>query len=268
MFEQPFRQVAALLVVLWPLVPAAAPAGSPHYTVATGERLEHLDVRACFEGLVPRRLTTRDERAPELLRTARMHTRDDVVELKLQGSILALPPAGASACVEYRVDLGAIGRQQWRSGNWRTRDAVVLDPELWLWVPDGMSKDARWRLDFELPPGFDVSGPWKRIGRTGRTITYEMREHMPGWEARMAIGRFSVETIALPGGRVRYALLPGKPAADVAAMRRWVTSGVRALVSAYGRLPVPDVQLLVVPVGSGREPVPWGEVQRGGGNAV
>jgi hypothetical protein len=51
-------------------------------------------------------------------------------------------------------------------------------------------------------------------------------------------------------------------------MRRWVTSGARALASAYGRLPVPDVQLLVVPVGSGREPVPWGEVQRGGGNAV
>jgi hypothetical protein len=95
-----------------------------------------------------------------------------------------------------------------------------------------------------------------------------MREHMPGWEARMAIGRFSVETIELPGGRVRYALLPGEPAADAAAMRRWVTSGARALVSAYGRLPVPDVQLLVVPIGRGREPVPWGEVQRGGGNAV
>jgi hypothetical protein len=203
-----------------------------------------------------------------LLRVARLHTRDDDVELKPQGLTLVLPPAGAPACLEYRVDLSAISKQQWRSGNWRTRDAIVLDPELWLWVPDGVQEDARWRLDFELPPGFDVSGPWNRLGRTGGTVTYEMREHMPGWEARMAIGRFSVETIELPGGRVRYALLPGEPAADAAAMRRWVTSGARALVSAYGRLPVPDVQLLVVPIGRGREPVPWGEVQRGGGNAV
>jgi len=91
---------------------------------------------------------------------------------------------------------------------------------------------------------------------------------MPGWEARTAIGRFSVESIELPGGRLRYALLPGEPAPDAAALRRWVTSGARALLSAYGHLPLPDAQLLVVPIGQGREPVPWGEVQRGGGDAV
>ena len=267
MFEQPFRQAAALLVMLWPLALTAAPAGLPHYTVATGERLEHLDVSACFEGSVPRRLTARNDRAPELLRAARVHTADGVVELQAQGSSLVLPDT-VDACVEYRVDLSAIGKQQWRSGNWRTRDALVLDPTLWLWSPDGLPEDVRWRLDFELPPGYDVSAPWSRIGRTGDAISYEVRERMPGWEARMAIGRFSVESIELPGGRVRYALLPAEPAADAAVMRRWVTSGARALVSAYGRLPVPDVQLLVVPIGIGGEPVPWGEVQRGGGDAV
>ncbi|MGB5537578.1 MAG: hypothetical protein WBN08_16945, partial [Thiogranum sp.] len=65
MFEQLFRQAAALLVVLWLLAPAAVAAGSPHFTVAIDERLEYLDVRACFEGEAPRRLTARDERAPE-----------------------------------------------------------------------------------------------------------------------------------------------------------------------------------------------------------
>jgi hypothetical protein len=131
-------------------------------------------------------------------------------------------------------------------------------------VQDG----ARWRLDFELPPGHDVSAPWKRIASSNGKVAYEIRERMQGWDARMAIGRFSIESIEFPGGRVRYALLPGEPAPDIAAMRRWITSGVRALVTAYGRLPVPDVQLLVVPIGHGREPVPWGEVQRGGGDAV
>jgi len=268
MFDQLFRQAAALLVVLWLLAPTAVQAGSPHYTVATDERLQHLDVRACFEGVVPRRLIARDERAPDLLRAARLQTRDEVVELKQQGSTLTLPRTDAPACVQYRVDLSAIGKRQWRSGNWRTRDALVLDPALWLWNPDGVREDERWQLDFELPPGYDVSAPWNRLDRSEGTVTYEVRERMPGREARMAIGRFSVESIALPGGRLRYALLPGEPAADAAAMRRWVTSGARALASAYGRLPVPDVQLLVVPTGRGREPVPWGEVQRGGGDAV
>jgi hypothetical protein len=268
MFDQPFRQVAAVLVVLWPLALTAAPTGLPHYTVATDERLEHLDVRACFEGAVPPRLSARNERAPELLRAARLHSRDEIVELQTQGTTLVLPATGTAACVEYRVDLGAVGKRQWRSGNWRTRDALVLDPTLWLWYPDGVPEDASWRIDFELPPGFDVSAPWHRRARTGGTVSYEVRERLPGWEARMAIGRFSVETLALPGGRIRYALLPGEPAADAVAMRRWVTSGARALISAYGQLPVLDIQLLVVPVVSGREPVPWGEVQRGGGDAV
>jgi len=268
MFEQRFRQIAALWLVLWLLAPTAVAAGSTHYTVTTDERLEHLAVRACFEGTVPRQLTARDQRAPDLLRAARLLTPDDAIELKLQGSKLTLPHTGGSACVEYRVDLSAIGTRQWRSGSWRTRDAIVLDPSLWLWYADVDGQDARWRLDFELPPGYDVSAPWNRIGSTQRTVTYEVRERMPARDARMAIGRFNVESIELPGGRVRYALLPGEPAPDAAAMRRWVTSGVRALLTAYGRLPVPDVQLLVVPVGRGGEPVPWGEVQRGGGDAV
>jgi len=268
MFEQPFRQAAALGVVLWLLATMVAEAGSPHYTVATDERLEYLDVSVCFEAAVPRRLTARHQRAPDLLRAARLHSRDDVIELKLQASTLSLPRTAAPACVQYRVDLSAISKRQWRSGSWRTRDAIVVDPALWLWYPDGVREDTSWRLDVELLPGHDVSAPWHRIGSSQSTVTYEMRERMPGWDARMAIGRFSVESIELPGGRIRYALLPGEPAPDAAAMRRWITSGARALVTAYGRLPVADVQLLVVPIGRGGEPVPWGEVQRGGGDAV
>lgn len=268
MFDQPVRQAVALWGVFLLLAPTVTVAGSLRYTVATNSRLEHLDVEACFDEAVPRRLTARDERAPDLLRAARLQTQEGVVELKPQGLNLALPRSDAPACVQYRVDLSAIGQRQWRSGDWRVRDAIVLDPALWLWYPDGAREDERWRLDFELPPGYDVSAPWHRIGRTPISVNYELRERMRGREARMAIGRFNVELIDLPGGRLRYALLPGEPAPDVAAMRRWVTSGARALVSAYGRLPVPDIQLLVIPIGHGRDAVPWGEVQRGGGDAV
>jgi hypothetical protein len=268
MLDQPIRALVALSAVLWVPAPAAAPAGVPHYTVASDERLEQLDVSACFDASPPARLTARDERAAELLRAARLESGDDLVKLQPRGSTLPLPRTGAPACVHYRVDLSAIGKRQRRSGDWRARDVIVLDPDLWLWYPDGGGADTRWRLDFELPAGYDVSAPWKRSGSSPGRVSYEVHQRMPGWDARMAIGRFGVESIELPGGRLRYALLPGEPAPDAAAMRAWVTSGARALVSAYGRLPVPDVQLLVVPIGHGREPVPWGEVQRGGGDAA
>jgi hypothetical protein len=267
MLHQSLRQAAALFV-LWALAPSAAPAGSLHYTVTADERLKQLDVSACFDASLPPQLVARDERAPELLRDAWLESGGRRRVLAVHDSSLALPGSRDPGCVRYRVDLSAVGGQQWRSGGWRTTDAVVLDPDLWLWYPDGAWRGAHWRLDFELPRGYDVSAPWKRIGRSETTVTYELRWRMPGRQARVAIGRFSVESLELPGGQFRYALLPGEPPADAAAIRRWVTGGARALVSAYGRLPVPDLQLLVVPVGHGREPVPWGEVQRGGGDAV
>jgi hypothetical protein len=41
-----------------------------------------------------------------------------------------------------------------------------------------------------------------------------------------------------------------------------VEAGAKALAQAYGHLPVDGVQVLVVPTGPGREPVPWGQVMR------
>ncbi len=260
--------VTGLLTCFWLLPPATVAAGDQHYTVSVDQGLERLDVRACFETTVPQRLTAGGHEAAKLLHEVRLHTRDDVIAIQPRDSTLALPRIAAPACLHYRVDLRTVGKTHWRSQNWRLRDAVILDPRAWLWLPADMRSGEGWQLDFSLPPGHDVSAPWKRVGRKGQTVTFEVRERMPENDARIAIGRFSVEPIDLPGGRVRYALLPAEPAADAVFLRKWITSGLRALVSAYGRLPVPDVQLLVVPVGRGDEAVPWGEVQRGGGDAV
>jgi len=268
MFVLRYQRVISLLTFLWLLAPASVMAGSQHYTVSVDPDLEYIDVSACFEGTVPRRLTAGREDAVKLLRDVRFQTPGDTVEIKPRYSNLKLPRTATPACVHYRVDLRAVGKKHWRSQNWRTKDAVILDPASWLWLPADRPADESWRLDFELPPGHDVSAPWKRVGRTGQTVSFEARERMPGYDARVAIGRFSVESIDLPGGRVRYALLPGKPAPDAEFLRRWATGGLRSLVTAYGRLPVPDLQLLVVPIGQGDEAVPWGEVQRGGGDAV
>ena len=268
MFVLRCQRAITLLAFFWLLMPLPAAAGGQHYTVSVDQDLEHLDVRACFEGALPRRLTTGAKDAVRLLRDVRLHTQEDTVAIQTRYSIMELPRTAAPACVHYRVDLQPVGTRQWRSQNWRMNHAVILDPGSWLWLPEAMPADVVWHLDFELPPGQDVSAPWRRIGRTGQTVRFEVRERMPENDARIAIGRFSVEPIDFPGGGVRYALLPGEPAADAAFLRYWITGGLRALVAAYGRLPVPELQLLVVPIGRGDEAVPWGEVQRGGGDAV
>lgn len=262
------RLAATLLLLFCLVAPPAAAAASMHYRVTADVQLEYFDVNACFEGSMPGRLIARNEGAADLLRAVHFEAGDERVELKPRGAVLMMPRSGAPACVQYRVDLRGIGARQWRSVGWRSRDAIVLDPGLWLWHPAMVSEKTRWLIEFELPPHYDVSAPWRRIVDAPGRVSYLVHDRMPGWDARVAVGRFSVGSVELPGGRLRYALLPGVPAPHGEAMRRWVTSAAGALVSAHGRLPVPDVQLLLVPIGRGGEAVPWGEVQRGGGDAV
>ena len=128
MLDPLIRAPVAISTVFCVLLSAAAAAAGPHYTVATDAQLQQLNVRACFDDGLPARLAAREERAAGLLQGARLESLNQRVELKPQGATLTLPDTGDPACVRYRVELSAIGKRQWRSGDWRARDVIVLDP--------------------------------------------------------------------------------------------------------------------------------------------
>ncbi|MCF7992730.1 MAG: hypothetical protein K9M02_19990 [Thiohalocapsa sp.] len=250
------------------LLPAAARAGGvPVYDVDVDDALQRLRVTVCFGGEPPRMLHAEDERASRYL----LGTRANGL---FSGRLRPLPSGAGTTmpvrpddrgCVRYDVDLsrdsdGGFGALFLRRGG-----AVVLSPHAFLWYPaDAGEVEVR----FRLPAGFEVSTPWQPIGGGARAPAYRTGARPPSWDARIAIGALSSHAIALPGGRLDVALLPGSPPADPDMLLRWLRRSGEALVSAHGRLPSARVQVLVVPLGSGREPVPWGEVQRGGGDAV
>jgi hypothetical protein len=254
---------ASFLLTAIALYAGDARAAVPRYTVDVDPGLSELAIEACFETALPSRLVARDDSAPRYLRDPRVHNEGEVRKLELHRKILPVPQAGRPGCIDYHVDLEAIPSDSWRHGSWRVPGAVLLDPGLFLWSPQDASAEIE--LRFQVPAGFDVSAPWERPGADPR---FQVRNRFSGWGARVAIGRFSVEQLELPGGRLRVAILPGDPPARHDELRDWIDSGARALTTAYGRLPVPDAQVLVVPIGRGDEPVPWGEVMRGGGDAV
>jgi hypothetical protein len=235
------------------------------YTVDVGSGLAELSVEACFDGGLPARLEARDARAADALREPRLRVAGAQWPIEPRGTSLPTGHAGSPGCVDYHVSLSGLADASWRRGGWRTHEAVLVEPDRWLWYPGGARAPGAFELRFELPPGFDVSAPWERLGAEP---IFRVRDRFPGWQARMAIGRFGVEPIELAGGHLRVAILPGDPAPRRDELRQWIVSGAEALTAAYGHLPVPDVQVLVVPVGRGGEPVPWGEVRRGGGDAV
>ena len=241
--------------------------GVQRYTVGITPDLTRLTVSTCFPTSVPARLTAGSRRASQFLEYARVGSDSDTHKLRASGTALPLRAVAPGDCVEYAVRLaGMDARVPWRKGRPPGPDRLT-DPALWLWLPDGETASAV-EVGFELPEGIEVSAPWTRLDADGRHPRYRVADRPRHWDGRVALGRLDRFDIKVGDARLRVALLRGEPAADREAVRRWITAGAQALTTLYGRFPVPSPQLLVVPAGTAREPVPWGQVMRGGGDAV
>lgn len=241
--------------------------GMQRYTVRVAPDLTRLAVSTCFQASVPARLTAEDHRAGQFLEYARVRGDADTHRLRAAGTQLPLNGVAPGDCVEYGVQLtGMDARSRWRKGRPAGSDRLT-DPALWLWLPDtGTASSVE--VGFELPEGIEVSAPWTPLDADGRHPRYRLADRPRDWDARVALGRMDRFDINVGGASLRVALLQGEPATDRAAVRRWITAGAQAITTLYGRFPVPSPQLLVVPGGAAREPVPWGQVMRGGGDAV
>jgi hypothetical protein len=159
----------------------------------------------------------------------------------------------ASAARTDRFGLGGQVGEWWR-----------IAPERWLWRPQRMHPDST--IEFQLPKGWSASVPWPALadGSGRRRIGGTPDD----WPAQTAFGRFDESVLTLPGGQLRVALLPLVPRPAQQEIRDWFAGVAPALLAGDGRLPLSQTQVLIVPLPGVREPVPWGQVSRGGAAGV
>jgi hypothetical protein len=251
-------------------------AGQPDYRISADPELRALSVCACFPDRLPARLTAGDLDARQHLDSATLERGGRTRTLAAGDGGLVLPPGDGPGCVRYRVDLRASLTDSWHGLGGRGEDAVLVSPHLFLWTPPEGLVGAT--LSFDLPPGMGLSAPWPPVSEGDRTAAgggesrFQIGRRPLDWDARVAIGRFDRFSITLPGGRLDVALLRGDPTAARERIEQWLRVNAEALALALDpaapRLPVARLQVLVVPLGRGGEPVPWGQVMRGGGDAV
>jgi hypothetical protein len=237
------------------------------YLVKVDPGLTQLAVTTCFDKSAPRQLSAANGQAVRFLKQARLITATNSKTLELSGTRMRLEQTPPGSCIEYQVSLaGMDARIPWRRGQ-PPGDERLVDPGLWLWVADSPARQPI-EVSFELPEGMTVSAPWTRLAHSGRNALYRLPDRPLQWDARVALGRMENFDIAIAGATLRVALIQGEPRVDVQQVRRWLSAGARAVTTLYGRFPVASPQILVVASGTAREPVPWGQVMRGGGDAV
>ena len=176
----------------------------------------------------------------------------------------------AGECLAYRAALGRIADAGRRSGGARHGSALVFDPGLWMLRVDDADPDVAAQATMELPAGFSISAPWHPLPSTDGAKRFAIPRTPSDWMARVAIGRFEETPVVLPGGTLRVSILGDEDTAQRTKLDAWISHVSRAALSAYGRLSLADVQVLIIAATGreGREPVVFGESARGQGHSV
>jgi hypothetical protein len=194
----------------------------------------------------------------------------DLGRVRQSGNELRLSGFEPGDCIRYTVHLDRLPHR-WRrgAGGFRLGESVLLSPHLLLWLPETSGNAEGTRVRFLLPDGISVSAPWQEARTEDGSMEFRLGPRPVALNARLALGRFDIEQVMIPGSRLRLAILPPESdSSDVTGLHHWIETGARSLTTVYGRFPVRGAQILVVPIGRAREPVPWAQVMRGGGDAA
>lgn len=162
-------------------------------------------------------------------------------------------------CLTYGVDLTSAA-DGWPRRLPQLGDDRLVANELWLWHPPRIAEDAAITAEFRAREGERVSTPWTPLG-DGR---YALPEAAVRWGSYTAVGDLELHALEVAGGALEVVVLDGPRRLTSAGLRRWLEAAGEAAASLYGAFPRPHLQLLVVPVDGGDEPVIFGAVERGG----
>jgi len=262
-----FLLSAGLIFLTVSLRTAFAETPTLQYVIRVAPDLEYLEAQICFPDRPPARLLASGPRTRAALQWVQIRDGERRRALDPGERSINLSGIKRGDCLRYRVELNTLSSTYRWGGGGISGKAVITDPDDWLWLPPAGRRTVEIR--FLLPSGVDVSAPWELVPSATHDHTYHVPRRSTDWNARVAIGHMNRFELPMAGTTLRVSVLAGKPPANPGVMRDWIESGARAITTLrFSLSSLPPIQVLIVPVGRADEPVPWGEVQRGGGEAV
>ncbi|HEU4663863.1 MAG TPA: hypothetical protein VFS55_07520 [Dokdonella sp.] len=256
------NRLLVLSLLLMPGFAAIAAGREPaHYTLRYDARSRTMQASLCLDQGAPRRRFAGDASAPGHVEDL---ARSSGAPLQRDGDGWIARDWRAGECLRWRADLGRIADANARRSPLRAAETIT-DPGGWLLMAADV--DAA-EASVELPAGIALSAPWTPLRSSDATRRYRIVRTPGDWLARVAIGHLSETTIERRGGRLHVAIGGTPDATQRARLLAWLGRVSDAATTAYGRLPLADVQVLVIPVGAQREAVVFGQSTRGEGNGL
>ena len=240
----PGRPIAAFVLALAAGSAVAADDAPAHYTLRYDAAAETMAVRLCLPYADDSVRFTADRAAAGFIEGLARTSGPAPVR---EHGVWAANGWHAGECLSYRAALGRIVDAGDRGLGARHGGAIVVDPDVWLLRTDDADRRAPAEVDVKLPAGYAISAPWHPAAAGNGATRFSMPPTPKDWLARVAIGRFGSKDIALRGGTLRLSILDGADAPQRAMLEAWLSHVSRATLSAYGKLPLDDVQVLICP---------------------
>lgn len=172
-------------------------------------------------------------------------------------------------CISYTVNIkeaqkeGRIPRAVNHFDN-----SIIMHAAPLLWLPEKNRQIRKILLRFILPEGLKMSVPWYKVSGEDNTYLLDLGKAHSRLPALMGIGEMEIRQIPTKTSTLRLAVVGSKSESDFERTKKWIEQGVLATQTVFNSFPVSSQQILVVDLGAGKEPVPWGQVLRGGNPAI
>lgn len=257
------------IVLLCCLYQQSAFANSYHYTVSVAPTLKRVTIKLCFKSVIHDKnikLIAHNDLASSQISNIKLQHGNNFKKIKLLNNSINLTKLTKNDCLHYQSDL--IFSTGHKISGISHHQQIITDPNHWLWYPELITSLDNIQLRLTHPQEMNISAPWILLNRTKSETIYQIRKRPSEWDSLVAFGKFKVKDVITENATIRYALLNGYKKVDQNKIYTWLDTNIKALSTVYNKFPVKDLQILIIPLGKGYEPVPWGQVVRGGGDAV
>ena len=153
----------------------------------------------------------------------------------------------ADGCqIRYRFEL-AEAASKLQNADSAARYGDVLESPLgaWLLRPLNVSDGTLLQLRVQSPSGIRFAIGLPKVGQ--EPSSYQMPAHYLAHAPYAAFGPLRMQSVAVQGGTLQIALVPVERQLTVDAVVRWISASAAAVGEYFGRFPLPDSLVLVVP---------------------
>ncbi len=231
-------------------------ANSHYYKVSLNKALTQASVEMCFSGRAPEYLAVDYKKSTKNLV---QYPSSNQGRVEIIGRYWKTRYLSDNACVNYTVDIS-----EHLIASKYTKGAVISyqRDNTWLWLPEKLSKNETLLVEFEHANQYSLSVPW--VGTENKKV-YRVGHTPHDWGFTMVIGEFKQSFIHLDSSKlVEVNFLTS--ANKINDLTQWMKNIAQSLQGYFGIFPTEKLQVVLLEnFRFYKSPVPWGEVNRGGG---